>query len=255
MCPCSSKQNISFYIVQLLFTFTLLLPLIHTSDFHCKTINENNECTACLDGFYLASNKQCIPCNDPNCKQCLSNSFCLNCFDSFIIIKNKCGKICDIQFPHCDLCNDDLSKCIFCTKGCSLNTKTGQCSCKTIAIIVTVCFGISCVVIGVLAFCLINSKITNNYAIVDGIPVIKLEEEKPNNENLSYRSTKHLNSSISKKSTNVSIKLENNPNFSHIQSKMGSEVNMLNNKEINIKKEIPSFENKIKSPIITEKNN
>lgn len=255
MCPHSSKQNKSSYIVRLLFIFTLLIPLIQTSDFHCKTINEKKECNSCLDGFYLTSDKQCIPCEDPNCKQCLSNSFCLKCFDSFINKKNKCGKICTIQIKNCDLCNDDLSKCIFCNKGCSLDTKTGLCSCNTKSIIRIVCLVISCVIIGIVVFCLINTKMTHNYAIVEGVPVIKLGEEKTDDENLSSRSTKDLNTLRSKISTEVSGKLKNNQKLSDVQSKMGSEINMLTKKEINTKTETYSFENKIKSSILAEKNN
>ena len=226
----------------LVFIVMFLLPLIHTLGLNCRTINENKECTSCLEGYYLTSNKQCIPCEDPNCKQCSPSSLCLKCFDSFIIKKHKCGKLCDIQFPNCDLCNDDISKCIFCKKGCSLDSKTGQCSCKTKAIIISVCFGIGCVVVGVLSFCLINTKMTHNYAVVNGIPVIKLEEETNRNESMSI--------SKRKKSANVSIEFENVPKSPSIQC---SEVNMLSNKEIDTK--TPYFEEKIKSSIPKEKNN
>jgi hypothetical protein len=48
---------------------------------------------------------------------------------------------------------------------------------------------------------------THNYAIVEGVPVIKLGEEKTDDENLSSRSTKDLNTLRSKISTEVSDKL------------------------------------------------
>lgn len=247
------KNSFSFYI-HFIFICSLLLPLIHSTNLNCKTSNVSGECTSCNEGFILSKSKQCIPCKDPNCKQCLPNLLCINCFDSFILKNNKCGKICNAKVKNCDLCNKDNSKCISCKKGCSYDEKTGFCSCTTKTVIILLSFGISFIVVSIIVYCLTNTTIGSNYAIVEGIP-IKLEEEKDNhNGSFTSRSNKRLNSARSKKSTNVSIELENIQKLPDIQSKLGSEANILGD-DMNINTETPSIGNKRMLPHSIETNN
>jgi len=90
---------------------------------NCKTINCNNNCTECLDGFRLIDGA-CVKCMD-NCTQCHTNTTCDKCADGFYL--NKTTLVCE-QCRNCTgVCDQTGEVCLKCTDGQYLNETSGQC--------------------------------------------------------------------------------------------------------------------------------
>jgi hypothetical protein len=90
---------------------------------NCKTLNCNNNCTECLDGYRLI-NGVCDKCLD-NCTHCTSNTTCEKCADGFYL--NKTTLVCE-QCKNCTgVCDGTGEVCLSCADGQYLNETSGLC--------------------------------------------------------------------------------------------------------------------------------
>ena len=80
----------------------------------------------CFYGYAMdKKTKKCVPCRDPHCYDCFGlPNVCRECRSGFFLSKNKCN-------PHpkgCSMVDSKTRKCLECSPGYELFSKTGICS-------------------------------------------------------------------------------------------------------------------------------
>jgi hypothetical protein len=103
---------------------------------NCKSCTAENQCSACLDGFFLSAG-QCVPCSQ-SCKTCNWSSYCTECISGYTLNNYQCcpngclscndGKCwsCDVGFFH----NRQDYTCVPCPASCSYCINGGCSSCQ-----------------------------------------------------------------------------------------------------------------------------
>lgn len=138
------------------FYFFLLFPLL---PFFCL------QC----DPGYIAANdsNQCVPCADRGCSYCHSQNFfsCLKCFPEYTLTNRQCGFKCN-SIDKCQLCSYDATECVKCIKSCSL--EGGKCSCVARNVIIVLLTILSVLIVGIVAYCLMNSKFAKKFNVIEG---------------------------------------------------------------------------------------
>ena len=93
--------------------YFLVSSKCYECNFNCKTSNDSCKCDSCNDGYYL-DNNQCLLCNSSFCKTCSgSATSCLSCHDGKYLSDNNCldcdikCKICISSPNHCTSCNNN----------------------------------------------------------------------------------------------------------------------------------------------------
>ena len=98
--------------------------------------------------------KEKITCYDENCLVCGTEfkHSCIECSKNYILHLGDCGKNEKCNIKNCELCSFE-NICIKC-KSCV--TSSGKCSCIERIIIYVSCGIISCLIIGIVLYCLIH---------------------------------------------------------------------------------------------------
>ncbi|KAL7719924.1 CXXC-rich protein [Entamoeba marina] len=92
---------------------------------NCKTVNCDNECEKCLDGYYLVNGTTCETCVG-NCTSCNSSTTCTECADGFHL--NETSGLCVTCLSNCTgSCDSTGLVCESCATGQYLNETTGEC--------------------------------------------------------------------------------------------------------------------------------
>ena len=157
----SSKTLILLLFVSSIFTVTSQIP-------NCRR-EGNNECLECEEGFTRnPTTKDCHRCYDEQCSQCYSDRVgtCMKCKPFFILTNRRCGIACT-SLNKCRVCIPDKGECLLCNRGCNL--ELGKCSCTARNVIIILSVILSLIVIGIVGYCLINTKLTEKFNIVEGV--------------------------------------------------------------------------------------
>lgn len=96
------------------------------SDSFCE-ICESNQCSSCLDGYFLQNNASCVKCIS-NCESCIASNTCLLCTEGFYFSQTAC-----VQYSQAVLGgigvlqNNNLYQ--LCGLGCAICTSSACLSC------------------------------------------------------------------------------------------------------------------------------
>lgn len=214
------KTLIILLFISSIFTVTSQIP-------NCKR-ESDNECIECEEGFTKnPSTKDCHPCYDEKCSHCFSDRVgtCMKCKPFFIMTNRRCGIECT-SLNKCRVCTPDKGECLLCNRGCNL--ELGKCSCTARNVIIVLTVVLSFLVIGIVGYCLVNTKLTQRFNIIEGtfgIPVsngqvifergknelIKIEDKDLFEEKPKKNKTEHLSNDFLNQGSNDSKeKITNN---------------------------------------------
>ena len=155
------------------------------------------------DPGYIAANdsNQCVPCADRGCSYCHSQNFfsCLKCFPEYTLTNRQCGFKCN-SIDKCQLCSYDATECVKCIKSCSL--EGGKCSCVARNVIIVLLTILNVLIVGIVAYCLMNSKFAKKFSVIEGALGIPIG----NGQKVFERGANEIVSIAEKPTMNVSAK-------------------------------------------------
>ena len=172
-------MSLKLLFTYLLITFPKVIPIEN-----CKS-EELNKCLICEDGYVLQNNN-CNKCNDPYCKYCLTTNLysCFNCKDNYILKGRVCGEQCQISIDHCDICEPNTNKCIFCNSGCDVDN--GKCSCTTRKTLIIILIIMSILIVLFVLLCLTRVQQMRNLKFTQFIYSSVEQEKKYDRDNQNY---------------------------------------------------------------------